>query len=301
MPIQFSCPFCGETTLVDDPFAGHTGPCVNCGKLVTVPSVPMGYSLRSAVRQVQRGNWQAAAIIGLFLVGLGIAFYTFYQAIGKPALVAANQAAAKRTCANNLRKIGQAILAYQAANGGVFPPAYTTDASGKPMHNWRVLILPYLGPEGQNLHQQLNMNEAWDSPQNLALASRMPRVFASPLDQNAINLHESNYTVITGPNTMFPDAASRKLAEISDGAANTLMVIEVKTNGKSWMEPKVDLTEFNDYSIGGDLGGNHNNGANALFADGTVHYLYDTTPAEDLQAMTSVNGGENVGPPTPEP
>lgn len=301
MPIQFSCPFCGETTLVDDPFAGHTGPCVNCGKLITVPSVTTGYSLRSAVRQMQRGNWQAALIIGLFLLGLGIAFYTFYQAIGKPALIAANQAAAKRTCANNLRKIGQAILAYQAANAGVFPPAYTVDASGKPMHNWRVLILPYLGPEGQNLHQQLNMNEAWDSPRNLALASRMPRVFASPLDQNALNLHESNYTVITGMKTMFPDAASRKLSEITDGAANTLMVIEVKSNGKSWMEPKVDLTEFNDYSIGGDLGGNHNNGANALFADGTVHYLYDTTPAEDLQAMTTVNGGENVGPPTPEP
>lgn len=294
MPIHFSCPYCGETTLVDEPFAGHTGPCVNCGRLVTVPSAPAGYSLRTAVKGMNRANWQAAIIIGLFLIGLGIAFYTFYQAIGKPALIAANQAAGKRTCANNLRKIGQALLAYQAAHAGSFPPAYTVDLAGKPMHSWRVLILPYLGPEGQQLHQRLNLNEAWDSPQNAALAGQMPRLFASPLDPNAINLHESNYFVIAGKKTMFPDAASRTLSEIVDGQATTLMVVEAKSTGKSWMEPYDLSSGLIDYQIGGDLGGNHSGGMNALFADGEVHFLHDNMTSEDIEAMSTVAGRESV-------
>ncbi len=294
MPIQFSCPFCGETTLVDDPFAGHTGPCVNCGKLVTVPSARPGYSLRSAVQGMQRGNWQAAAIIGLFLIGLAIAFYTFYQAIGKPALMAAKQAAAKRTCANNLRKIGLAILAYESQNGE-FLPAYTVDAAGKPLHSWRVLILPHLGQAEKGLYQQINLNAAWNSPENAMLVSRMPKIYASPLDPNALLSHESNYLAITGKKTMFPDAASRKKSEITDGEANTLLLIEVKrTNGKSWMEPVDLIDSMIDFQIGGDLGGNHNNGANALFADGEVRFLPITTSSEDLEAMSTVAGGENV-------
>ena len=297
MPIPFSCPYCGESTLVDEPFAGHTGPCVNCGRLVTVPSARTAYSLRAAVQGVRRGNFQAAIVIGLLLLGFGIAFFAFYQAVGKPALLAANRASAKRTCANNLRKIGQALLAYQAANAGSYPPAYTVDVTGKPMHSWRVLILPYLGSEGQFLHRQINFNEAWDSPQNASLASQMPRCFASPLDQNARNLYESNYVVLTGKNTMFPDAASRKQSEIKDDPAATIMVVEVKSNGKSWMEPLDLIANQIDYQIGGDLGGNHPNGANVLFADGDVHYLYDNTSANEIEAMATVAGGEPVTAP----
>jgi prepilin-type processing-associated H-X9-DG protein len=293
MPIQFSCPFCGEMTLVDEPFAGHTGPCVNCGKLVTVPSARPGYSLQTAVQGMRRGNWQAAAIIGLFLIGLGIALFAFYQAIGKPALVAASAAAAKQKCQSNLRRIGQAILAYEAANGA-FPPAYTVDAAGKPMHSWRVLILPYLGPTEKALYQQINMNEAWDSPQNATLNSRMPRVFASPLDDNALSGHETSYMVIMGPKTMFPDGASRKREEITDGLDTTIMVVEVKASGHSWMEP-ADLSDgLIDYQIGGDVGGNHNRGATVLFADGDARFLSDVTPSEELEAMATVAGGEPV-------
>jgi prepilin-type processing-associated H-X9-DG protein len=294
MPIQFSCPYCGETTLVDEPFAGHTGPCVNCGKLVTVPSARSMYSLQTAMRGMQRGNWQAAAVIGLFVIGLGIALYAFYQSIGKPALVAANQAAAKQRCQSNLRRIGQAILAYEEANGS-FPPAYTVDAAGKPMHSWRVLILPYLGPQEKALYQQINMSEPWDSPQNATLNGRMPKVFASPLDDNALASHESSYVVITGAKTMFPDTASRKRSEIKDDLRSTIMVVEVLSSGHGWMDPTDYMSDgLIDYQIGGDLGGNHNRGATILFADGDARFLSDTTPSEELQGMATVAGGESV-------
>lgn len=174
MPIHFTCPYCGEATLVDDPFAGHTGPCVNCGKLVTVPAGAARYSLKTAVQGVQRSNWQAALVLGIFLIGLAVAAYAFYEAIGKPALVAAQQASAKRTCTSNLKKIGQALLAYHSQNGS-FPPAYTVDSSGKKLHSWRALILPYLGPSEMALYQQLNLDLAWDDPRNMMVAKRHAR------------------------------------------------------------------------------------------------------------------------------
>ncbi len=37
MPIPFSCPHCGRETLAEDKYAGETGPCIGCGKDVTVP------------------------------------------------------------------------------------------------------------------------------------------------------------------------------------------------------------------------------------------------------------------------
>jgi hypothetical protein len=36
-----------------------------------------------------------------------------------------------------------AVANYEFANGA-FPPPFLADASGRPMHSWRVLILPFL-------------------------------------------------------------------------------------------------------------------------------------------------------------
>src|SRR5260370_743998 len=51
--------------------------------------------------------------------------------------------ARRSQCKNNLKQIGLALHNYHDVYGS-FPPAYFVDASGKPMHSWRVLILPFL-------------------------------------------------------------------------------------------------------------------------------------------------------------
>ena len=49
---------------------------------------------------------------------------------------------------------------------------------GKPLHSWRVLILPQLD---ENTHyKEFRLDEPWDSPHNLPLLQRMPRVYAAP-------------------------------------------------------------------------------------------------------------------------
>src|SRR5262245_3382414 len=60
-----------------------------------------------------------------------------------PAVSVAREPARRMQCLNNLKQIALALHNYDATYGSL-PPAYIADASGKPMHSWRVLILPFL-------------------------------------------------------------------------------------------------------------------------------------------------------------
>jgi hypothetical protein len=42
MPIDFTCPHCNHRLNVANEFAGQSGPCVRCGKHVTIPGNPTG-------------------------------------------------------------------------------------------------------------------------------------------------------------------------------------------------------------------------------------------------------------------
>lgn len=65
-------------------------------------------------------------------------------------------AARRVMCKDNLHQIGIALHNYHEQHGS-FPPAYTTDQNGKPLHSWRVLLLPYL--DRPNLYQQIRLDE----------------------------------------------------------------------------------------------------------------------------------------------
>src|SRR4051812_11083639 len=66
-----------------------------------------------------------------------------------------------RYCDGQMRQIALAMRSYQA-DYGCLPPAYIADAQGKPMHSWRVLLLPYLDQAG--LYDAYNFGEPWDGP-----------------------------------------------------------------------------------------------------------------------------------------
>ncbi len=55
---------------------------------------------------------------------------------------------------------------------GSFPPAYIPDKDGKPMHSWRVLLLPYL--ERRTLYEKYRFDEPWNGPNNRKLALEKP-------------------------------------------------------------------------------------------------------------------------------
>ena len=89
----------------------------------------------------------------------------------------ARMAAARTDCINNLKQIGLALHNYHTKHD-TFPPAYSRGKDGKPLLSWRVLVLPFLGE--QALYDQFHLDEAWDSPHNRTLISKMPAAYSVP-------------------------------------------------------------------------------------------------------------------------
>jgi prepilin-type processing-associated H-X9-DG protein len=227
----------------------------------------------------------AVVLAGVCVIGILIAMLL-------PAVSAARQAGQRAQCANNLRQITIAMQNYEAANG-TLPPAYVADEDGKPMHSWRVLLLPYLDEDA--LYRQYNFDEPWDSPANLMVASRMPQVYGCPSDPQAA-AGQTSYMVLVGPETMFPDANPTGLADCGDGTSNTILVVEVAGAGVGWTEPADLNVEQLLFEIGvpGEIGGLHPGGANVSFADSHIQFIQDSTPAEVIKALSTRNGGEDV-------
>ena len=83
-----------------------------------------------------------------------------------PLLTVARDASRLASCRRKLRNIALALQCYHRANG-CFPPAYIADKNGKPMHSWRVLILPYM--DYRWLHEAYDFTQPWDGPKNKKL------------------------------------------------------------------------------------------------------------------------------------
>ena len=177
---QLHLPLLWATTDVADQYAGQSGPCAHCGKMVTVP-LPGGMSPPTdAGRPVKQGMGTGAIVAIVLVVVLMVALVCggILVALLLPAVQAAREAARRMTCNNNLKQIALAMHNYQTAYK-TSPPAYIPDKNGKPMHSWRVLIPPYL--EGEDgVYKDYRFKEPWDSPHNKALAAGCPGCLLVP-------------------------------------------------------------------------------------------------------------------------
>ena len=129
-------------------------------------------------------------------------------------------------CVNNLKQIAIALHNYHAAYN-VFPPGYIADGSGRPMHSWRVLLLPYL--DEQSLYAEYDFSEPWDGTHNIKLLGKMPRLFACPSrdDSGPAPLSWTSYVVVSGPGTLFPGKEPIGLDQVIDDVSQTFSVVEV--------------------------------------------------------------------------
>lgn len=214
------------------------------------------------------------------------------------------EAARRTSCANNLKQIMLAMHNYHDRYG-CLPPAYTVEKNRRPLHSWRVLLLPFL--EEQALYQRIRLDEPYDSPYNRAVfdARRsssqglpaMPDVFRCPSD-GANRGADTNYVMILGPHTISNGPNSVCLKDIIDGPGNTIAVVETYGLGTAWYEPR-DLRademtfKINDPEYFG-IASRHPGGAQVGLADGSVRFLPDTVDPRDVEALTTIHGGEDV-------
>lgn len=284
MPIHFTCPHCGTKSQAADQYAGQSGPCVACGKPVTIPYASGGGGAAVGTSVV--------AIVAVVLVA-GFCGVGILVALLLPAVQAAREAARRTTCKNNLRQIALAMQNYHDANN-CLPPAFVADKDGRPMHSWRVLILPYM--EEANLYDQYNFDEPWDSPNNLRVAEHMPHIYGCPSDPKLGTT--TDYMVIVGKETPFHGSKPGNFGEVSDGTSNTIMVIEVKGAGVKWTEPKDLDFATSSFTVfkgpPGDMGSYHIGGAHAAMCDGSVRFLGGAANPATIRSLVTKAGGERV-------
>ena len=205
-----------------------------------------------------------------------------------PAVRTAGPAARRVQCQSNLKNIALAVLSYEQAHKAL-PPAYTVDANGRPLHSWRTLILPYL--EQESLYQSIDLSKPWNDPANAKALETSISIFRCPEAVGPRNT--TTYLAIASPNGCLNLNEPRRLAEITDAHASTLMVIEAgEENAVSWMAP-VDADESLVMSLGPATKLHHAGGMNASFVDGAVRFLTASVPGTLRRALMSISGNDN--------
>jgi len=229
----------------------------------------------------------------LLIVGIGAVVFALFIL---PNRRGAREAARRMQCVNNLKLIGLALHNYHDEYKSL-PPAYVADADGKPMHSWRVLILPYL--EQQALYNKYNLNEPWNGPNNSKLHNEVVRVFCCPSRLGRQTETDTSYVVVRGSGTAWPADKTISFKDITDGTSNTIMVVEMHDSAIHWMEPRdLDFDQIPmaiNPSEGHGISSPHPNVAQAVFFDGHTAVLKKGTPAEIIRRLLTIADGEQIG------
>jgi hypothetical protein len=232
--------------------------------------------------------------------------FVLFLTIWAQAFPSALSAARRSGCQGHLKQIVVALHSYHDKYG-CFPPAVVRDENGRPMHSWRVLLLPYL--EHQPLYARYRLDEPWDGPNNKKLHGIGMPTFACPEHARGRGTNPptgTNYVVVVGPRTAFPEDRCVALGDITDDQGNTLLVVEIANSGIHWMEPRdLHVTQMarqinppRGQGISSSHGPRPTGGANVVMVDGTVKFLdaKSLTP-DQIEAMLTIAGGEKVATP----
>lgn len=215
--------------------------------------------------------------------------------------------ASKRSqCKNNLKQIGLALRTYFDTHDRFSPPTFRTDDG--PARSWRVELLPHM--HNPSLRSEYDDASPWDGPQNRRLAQRAPSFLQCPaaprtevtLDGTA--WQTTAYVMIRGPHAAGTDSG-RPSSEFADGFANTATVAEAPGQMIPWLQPEdVEPTPTTSgINLPGSARGKsrgvassyHPGGANILMADGSVRFVSQQIDPKTLQAILTVDGGEEPG------
>ncbi|TXT35990.1 MAG: hypothetical protein FD138_1141 [Planctomycetota bacterium] len=218
--------------------------------------------------------------LGEFVIATGIVLLIGFVTVAFffPPVRRSREAARRSQCKNNLKQIAIALHNYHDKYQA-FPPAYTVDAEGKPLHSWRTLILPFL--EEQALYAKIDLTKPWDDQANAEVFKTNVNVYCCPSE--------------LGPTTnCLRPGESARLSDIKDGTSNTLMVTEVDSeHAVPWMAP-TDADESLFLAISPTSKLAHTGGVQAALADGSVRFLNASMPAEIRRALISIDGNEKL-------
>jgi hypothetical protein len=214
-------------------------------------------------------------------------------------VVECSRISSREVCRSHLHYIALGLRAYHERYNS-FPPAYVADKTGKPIHSWRVLLLPSLG-EGF-LYDQYDFGQPWNSPTNAAVSWGGKHLLC-PSDRNwngaSMASVATSYFAVVGPQTAWKGSRPAKLSDLPEGGRRMILLVESADPAINWKEPK-DLT-YEEASVGinrqgrlcissshtegGDYFHHARRGAFAAFVDGSIHFLPEDISPDDLRAL----------------
>ena len=157
------------------------------------------------------------------------------------------------------------------------------------------MLLPFL--ERQDLFDRFDLEKAWNSPENIAISETILPIFQCRSSPGEVGPY-SDYVVVVGRDTLFPEDRSIGFGDIHDGLTGTIMVVEVRNSGIRWAEPTditmedVLATGINRHDTG--CGSHHPMGLNVAFGDGAVTFVGEDIADETLHGLLTRSGGEVV-------
>ena len=236
-----------------------------------------------AARIEQKGKTlQASASLRVDVSTVGVVFLEAVQKV--------RTAASRAQSANNLKQIALAMHNYADAMRSV-PAQATYDKNGKPMLSWRVLILPYV--DQQALYNEFHLNEPWDSEHNKKLLAKMPKLYASPYDENTLKDHTTYYQGFFGKGCFFEGKQGLSFPrDFPDGTSNTIMVVEA-SKAVPWTKPE-DIP-YDAAKPLPKLGRPGAKGFQVGMCDGSVRFISETITEKTLRNAITRNDGNPLG------
>jgi len=215
----------------------------------------------------------------------GILFFFVLVILLLPAVPSAREAAKRMQCSNYMKNIEIAFHNYHGKHGH-YPPAYTVDEEGNPLHSWRVLILPYI--EQSTLYEQIRLDEPWDSEYNRQFHSKAPRIFHCPSNVNTPMPSGCCYSVIVGAEAAFTGSEPREFSGKVSDLSETIFLVERKVP-VNWMDPSREIS-FDDACKGINvdamgMSSFHSAGVLAGLGDGRVQTISDTVDSKVLRQL----------------
>lgn len=198
-------------------------------------------------------------------------------------------------CCNQMKQISYAFHDYIDEHGHL-PPAYTIDENGKPLHSWRVLILPYIKQVA--LYEKIRLDEPWDSEYNRQFHAEAPTIFQCPSGfsrSETVPIPAPGgcfYSVIDGAEAAFFGSQTRKLTDFTSGTSNTILLVERRIP-VNWMNPSSEITfEAACKGVNVDAMGissYHSGGANVVWGDGSIRFISNSINRDELRKMLTIH------------
>ena len=243
-------------------------------------------------------------VVSLLVFTTFVCFFIFVALVFPP-VSRAGPGARRAQCMNRMKNISLALINYHE-HYGTFPPAAVTNHAGKPLHSWRVLILPQL--DEQELYNRYSFDEPWDGPNNSKLHSQMPEVLGCPSLRRGPNTKTyTHYVAVVGPETVWNRDGKQSIDDIRDGPGKTILFVETRDSNFHWMQPR-DLSAdeaarvLNSRTRQGQFSGHpvqrflacDFNVLHFALADGRVYAMGDGTEKDTVASLLSMDGGEEI-------